>query len=259
MSPFTSPSPFMSNRRPEPSPPLTHERGGAQKWHPPFARNGGATGTPPLPSLPSFTHEQDTQMWDKPPPPPPLPFVRKEGAQERGHATRDGVGQGTHTLPPFLPGTRAPCQRQCCGSPPPRLRAEATHKQGADAGVRMSAPTPFAPHPVYMQGQCANGGQKREGVATQDPPPPPSGFACTREKLRRGGRAGHPPSGFACQGKNAKGWPHGTTTLFPRFAHQGKTARGQPRPPGSHQDKNANRRPRRGPPPSPRSARKGET
>ncbi|KAI9431458.1 hypothetical protein H4582DRAFT_2005596 [Lactarius indigo] len=273
MSPFASPSPFMSNRRPKPSPPLTHERGGAQEWHPPFARNGGATGTPPLPL---FTCEQDTRMRDKPP--PPLPFARKEEAQERGHATRDGVGKA-RALPPLLAGDpralpeaaprpplvcaqrrravrerggalqpgvaplslgscaradgrtgeRARAKREGGGrgreTPLPRARAQGRDAKEWPRGAppspgcgRTGPPPPFRVHAP---------GQNREGAAVRDIPLP--GLRA-RAKTRRGGRAGRPPSS-----------PGGSRT-----------------PPGSHQDKNANRRPRGGPP-LPRSARKGET
>ncbi|KAI9431888.1 hypothetical protein H4582DRAFT_2001173 [Lactarius indigo] len=365
MSPFASPSPFMSNRRPKPSPPLTHERGGAQEWHPPFARNGGATGTPPLPL---FTCEQDTRMRDKPP--PPLPFARKEEAQERGadmgrlcppsllppplpclHANRardaGRRGKGTRTPPPSCRGPARLARGSTAA--PPGLRAEATCERGADAGVRTSAPhtlcaptlfvrrgsartgrraptwsSPPLPGFVRTSGRANRGARqsktrrgragagdpsppgsrtraRRKGVAARGTPfprvraprriangrprrrappspglarlgesakvwphrthpPPPLRGSRTRAKPRRGGRAGHPPSGVCAPGPKREGVAVRDDHPLPRVRASGQNPKGAAAPPRSHQDKNANRRPRGGPPPSPpRSARKGET
>ncbi|KAI9433411.1 hypothetical protein H4582DRAFT_1987751, partial [Lactarius indigo] len=259
MSPFASPSPFMSNRRPEPSPPLTHERGGAQEWHPPFARNGGATGTPPLPS---FTREQDTRTRDKPP--PPLPFARKEEAQERGadtgrlrppsllpplpclvytrtgHATRDGVGKARALSPPFLPGTRAPCQRQRRG-PPWFARRGDVRTRGRRRGENERPPHPLrAPPRLYAGAVRERGGALQPGVA------PPSPWVRAHERrANRGAR----------QSKTRRGGGGGGRPLSPGLAHKGETRRsgraGHPLPPGSRTKANRERAATRTRPPFP--------
>ncbi|KAH9162326.1 hypothetical protein EDB89DRAFT_2079798 [Lactarius sanguifluus] len=156
------------DRRPEHCPrPCRLASGGLRKkgHAPPFARNGGVTGIPP-----SFTREQDT--WDKPPPPqPPLPFARKGGeAQERGHATRDGVGESTHNAPSPLSLGTARATPEGTRWPPSRFaRSGDTQTRGARGDKNGPASTPIAPRRHLHAGSTRTGGRAPTGAAPPSP------------------------------------------------------------------------------------------
>ncbi|KAH9012641.1 hypothetical protein EDB85DRAFT_2296635 [Lactarius pseudohatsudake] len=179
--------------------PADSRAGAAQEEgaRPPHSRAMGARQVSP----PSLIREQDTR--DKPPQ-PPLPFARKGSARNEvrhgtGHATRDGVGEGTRNTPsPLSPGT-ACATPEGTRRPPSRFaRRGDTQTRGARGNENGRASTPLAPRRRLHAGSARMGGALQPGAAPPSPRVGARGQRANRNAQKRRPSPGTPLPAGSC-------------------------------------------------------------
>ncbi|KAH9012551.1 hypothetical protein EDB85DRAFT_2222804 [Lactarius pseudohatsudake] len=145
-----------------PPPPLLTREPQEEGACPPFARNGGATGIPPIVHMRTGHTGQAPQ--------PPLPFARKGSAGTRCGTGQDGMGEGTRNAPsPPLTWDRARNARGDATASLP-VCAQRQHANEGRTGRRERARLhTLSAAPPFACGQRANGGARPPGAAPPSP------------------------------------------------------------------------------------------